>query len=206
MNRLPVLATVIVAVAVAAMIGLGIWQLKRAEEKAALIALYQRNQAMSSQIALPMQAPVPDAALYRHASAMCLRVTEWRAVAGRAISGAPRWRYLATCSRGMEGPGFIADMGVVKAPGIKPRWTGGAVSGKISLEPLGTSLLGKLLGKDEVPRPMLVSAAPAPGLALSAPPSLEEVPNNHLAYAVQWFVFAGLAALIYFIALRRRAR
>jgi surfeit locus 1 family protein len=32
------------------------------------------------------------------------------------------------------------------------------------------------------------------------------VPNNHLAYAVQWFLFAGVAAVIYALALRRRTR
>ena len=58
----------------------------------------------------------------------------------------------------------------------------------------------------EVLRPMLVAETPAPGLEASAPPSPDEVPNNHLAYAVQWFLFAGIAALIYGIALRRRMR
>jgi len=32
------------------------------------------------------------------------------------------------------------------------------------------------------------------------------VPNNHLAYAVQWFLFALVAGVIYVIALRRRLR
>jgi cytochrome oxidase assembly protein ShyY1 len=31
-----------------------------------------------------------------------------------------------------------------------------------------------------------------------------DIPNNHLAYAVQWFVFAGVAAAIYAILLWRR--
>ena len=38
----------------------------------------------------------------------------------------------------------------------------------------------------------------------NAPPSIESIPNNHLAYAVQWFLFAAVAAIIYVIALRRR--
>ena len=53
---------------------------------------------------------------------------------------------------------------------------------------------------------MLVAATPANGLEASAPPSLKDVPNNHLAYAVQWFLFAGIAAIIYGLALRRRMR
>jgi surfeit locus 1 family protein len=43
-------------------------------------------------------------------------------------------------------------------------------------------------------------------LVASAPPSPATIPNNHLNYAVQWFLFAGIAALIYFLALRQRWR
>jgi cytochrome oxidase assembly protein ShyY1 len=52
----------------------------------------------------------------------------------------------------------------------------------------------------------LIAAEPAPGLKASAPPSPESIPNNHLAYAVQWFIFAAMAAIIYGLALRRRAK
>jgi surfeit locus 1 family protein len=30
------------------------------------------------------------------------------------------------------------------------------------------------------------------------------VPNNHLSYAVQWFLFAAIASVIYVLAVRRR--
>ena len=53
---------------------------------------------------------------------------------------------------------------------------------------------------------LLVAATPAAGLSPNAPPSIESIPNNHLAYAVQWFLFAGVAAVIYAIALRRRGK
>jgi surfeit locus 1 family protein len=43
-------------------------------------------------------------------------------------------------------------------------------------------------------------------LAASAPPSPSIIPNNHLSYAVQWFLFAGIAVTIYFLALRQRWR
>ena len=51
---------------------------------------------------------------------------------------------------------------------------------------------------------MLVADPPLAGLDPNPGPDLSAVPNNHLAYAVQWFVFASLAALIYALALRRR--
>jgi surfeit locus 1 family protein len=40
----------------------------------------------------------------------------------------------------------------------------------------------------------------------SAPPSPDNIPNNHLSYAVQWFLFAGIAGVIYALALRQRWR
>jgi surfeit locus 1 family protein len=52
---------------------------------------------------------------------------------------------------------------------------------------------------------MLVSDRAAPGLVRSKTPSATDIPNNHRAYAVQWFLFAGVALLIYALALRRRA-
>jgi cytochrome oxidase assembly protein ShyY1 len=33
----------------------------------------------------------------------------------------------------------------------------------------------------------LVAASAPPGLEPSAPPSLDQIPNNHRSYAVQWF-------------------
>jgi cytochrome oxidase assembly protein ShyY1 len=51
---------------------------------------------------------------------------------------------------------------------------------------------------------MLIARAAPPGLKASAPPSGDDVPNNHLAYAVQWFFFALAAAVIYVLAVRRR--
>ncbi len=53
---------------------------------------------------------------------------------------------------------------------------------------------------------MLVADTPAPGLLPTAEPDLSSVPNNHLAYAVQWFLFAGVAGVIYVLALRLRQR
>jgi cytochrome oxidase assembly protein ShyY1 len=51
---------------------------------------------------------------------------------------------------------------------------------------------------------MLIAERAPEGLKSVAPPSVEDVPNNHLAYAVQWFFFAAVAAFIYVLALNRR--
>jgi surfeit locus 1 family protein len=52
----------------------------------------------------------------------------------------------------------------------------------------------------------LVAATPGPGLTASAPPSPDTIPNNHFSYAIQWFLFAGIAVVIYVLALRGRWR
>ncbi|MFC3307859.1 hypothetical protein ACFOGK_01280 [Blastomonas aquatica] len=44
------------------------------------------------------------------------------------------------------------------------------------------------------------------GLEAVQPPSPGDIPNNHWAYAIQWFLFAGIAAVIYGLAVARRTR
>lgn len=200
--RFPLIPTILVAAAVATMIALGFWQLRRADEKAALQRHYENNLALPA-MALPPGAVADESLLFRRASAFCLEVTEWRTTGGKAASGQGGTRFLAECRTGAEGPGFVADMGVSANPKAKPAWKGGEVSGRIVAEPRSGSLFERLAGKSPPPRPMIVSERPAPGLQASAPP-VAEAPNNSLAYAFQWFFFAAAAALIYLLALRRR--
>ena len=49
-RRVPVIPTLLVAAAVAAMIALGVWQLQRLEWKEGLIARYTQAQAMNSDV------------------------------------------------------------------------------------------------------------------------------------------------------------
>ncbi|MDQ2764848.1 MAG: SURF1 family protein, partial [Pseudomonadota bacterium] len=70
MKHVPVVATIIVALAIAAMIGLGIWQLQRRSEKEALLRQYAANIVLPG-IAFP-SIPVNDALLFRKASGICL--------------------------------------------------------------------------------------------------------------------------------------
>lgn len=202
--KLPVIPTLIVALAVAAMIGLGVWQLDRRAEKEAAIARYAGNRDLPV-MAFP-RPPVGDEHLFRRASAMCLEVTGWTEQAGRAENGQKGWRHIADCRTGIEALTTKFDMGVSTAPGVTPVWKGGEVTGSITQAPDSTPLLAALFGK-RPPRPlMLVAESPAPGLAESARPDPSSVPNNHLAYAVQWFLFALAAVVIYALALRWRER
>lgn len=201
MRRVPILPTLLVALAVAAMIALGVWQLDRRQEKLALLDRYTANQHLPT-IALP---PFPDeSVLFRRAGAMCLQPVAWHSEAGRAADGAMGWRQIAECRTGAEGPGFMVQLGIAPKLGIKPEWKGGMVRGYITHAPQHRALIQGLWSRAPQ-RLMLVSDAPLPGLKPNAAANLGDIPNNHLAYAVQWFIFAALAAIIYAIALHRRA-
>ena len=112
---------------------------------------------------------------------------------------------VADCRTGAEGPGVLVDVGIAEdfAP---PEWKGGTVQGTIVPGPEQPSLIARLTGRAVPARAMLVADEPAPGLRASAVPNGADLPNNHLAYAVQWFLFAVAAAVIYILALRRRLR
>jgi surfeit locus 1 family protein len=203
-RRIPIVPTLIVLLAVALMVRLGIWQLHRLHEKEALLARYAANQARPP---LPFAAlfPVSDDALFRRTSANCLGVVGWSAEAGRATDGAPGWRHIAACRTGAEGPGVLVDMGI-SADSAAPVWKGGPISGRLIWASNSQPLLMRLFTTPPAPTPMIVSESAAPGLRPTAQPNPADIPNNHLSYAVQWFLFASVALIIYGVALWQRAR
>ncbi|CAM3154595.1 SURF1-like protein [Sphingomonas antarctica] len=188
MKRLPLIPTIVVALAAAGMIWLGLWQLHRARWKEGLLATYAANTNLPA-IALPNVPDAKNPPLFRRASGYCLRVTGWEAKAGRNTADQAGWSHIARCATGAEGPGLSVDAGWSR-DAKNPVWSGGPVEGR--------------LAPDTKHVYRLVATTPAPGLKPSAPPSLDEIPNNHRAYAVQWFIFAALAVGTYLLALRRR--
>ncbi|MEK6636590.1 MAG: SURF1 family protein [Pseudomonadota bacterium] len=204
MKRLPLVATVIVGLAVATMIALGVWQLDRRGQKEALIAQFAANQSRPS-IAFPA-IPMGDELLFRRASAFCLEPVRETIAAGYNLKGERGWRHLVACRTGAEGPGFTVDIGWSVGFEVRSKWKGGAVDGVIGPMPDQRSVIERSVA-DKAQQPLLlVATRGGGGLQPSAPPSLEGVPNNHLAYAVQWFLFAGIALGIYGLALWRRQR
>lgn len=199
MPRFPVIPTLIVGLAIAAMIGLGFWQLERRAEKAALLAQLEANRALP-EIAFP-NPPVGDRHLFRNAWAACLDVVRWR----HQGAGSHGYRLIAECRTGAEGPGLLVELGTTHNPRFEPNWSGGPVTGTIAHAPDSRPMLASLFGARER-QLMLVADMPAPGLAASQKPDIASVPNNHLAYAGQWFFFAIVAGTIYLLALRRRQR
>lgn len=203
LRRWPILPTIVVLCAVAVMIALGVWQLQRKAEKEALIALYERNMSMSSLVTYPKLPPVPDAMLFRKSSVVCLEAVKWDPRGGTDRSGKSGIRMIADCRTGAEGPGVLVDVGIAE-DFTPPQWTGGTVQGTIVPGPDQPSVIERLTGRAVPARAMLVADAPVAGLRASAVPTGADVPNNHLAYAFQWFFFAIVALIIYVLAVRRR--
>ena len=145
-GRWPLIPTILVLAAVAVMIALGVWQLQRKNEKEALIALYERNMAMSATVAYPALPPVPDAMLYRKSSVVCLEPVRWEQRSGSDRAGRTGIRMIADCRTGAEGPGVLVDIGIADdfAP---PDWKGGTVQGTIVPGPDQPSLIERGTGR-----------------------------------------------------------
>ena len=190
MRRIPVFATLIVGAAVATMIALGVWQLQRRDQKEALIARYARVETMSSAVPWPRDVAAAESALFRHAQVRCDRVLSQGATAGRNLSGTMGWAQTARCALDGGGEATIA-LGWTQAPVVQP-WAGGEIEGVVAP------------GEGDSVR--LIAGKPPAGLEPLARPDPRDIPNNHFAYAIQWFLFAGVAAVIYGIALRKRMR
>ena len=208
MTRWPVIPTIFVALAVATMIGLGFWQLQRKTQNELLLQQVTANSGKPA-ITYPALGPVGLQALHRKSAVNCLRVSEWKEDSGTDISGKTGTRYLAECVTGAEGPGALIVAGISNRPNQKIVWIGGAVEGIITTEPDRQSMAAKLFGKSIVLRPMLVSNAGLGGLRTAEPPSLEKIKrkvSSNGFYALQWFLFATAATIIYILALRKRTK
>ena len=190
-RRWPIIPTLVVAAAVATMIGLGVWQLQRAEWKADLIARYERAQAMSSNVPWPRTEDALEQALFRWSQFECERVLAIRSTAGTSARGEKGWAHIARCALDGGGEAEVA-LGWSRTPAQPLQWPGGEVSGVIA--PGGS--LGATLHASMPPARLQPLAPPDPG----------DLPNNHLMYAGQWFFFALTALVIYVLALRRKRR
>ncbi len=191
-RRLPVLPTILVAAAAAVMIGLGVWQLKRAQWKEELLERYA-TAGQQPPMAWPVMAPSEERLpLFRRASGHCLKPEVTKAVAGQNRSGESGFVFLVDCATGAEGPGMRVQLGWSKNPRAKFHWLGGPVAGVIA--------------PDGQTRMRLVADRSPTGLEPSARPSLSAITNNHRMYAIQWFAFAAIALVIYVLAVRAKLR
>jgi cytochrome oxidase assembly protein ShyY1 len=199
MKRVPILATLVVAAAVALMIALGIWQLRRAQWKEDLLVEYEAAASMPAVDLDPLldgRTRLPPLS-FRRALVSCeARDAEADIHAGRDLHDRVGQVYIIPCRPGASGlAGRIrVNMGWSERPDAPRRLSlHGIAAGRLSV-----------VGEDG---PVILTSATAlPPLVPSQPPAIDSIPNNHLSYAFQWFFFAAAAAVIYVLALRRRNR
>jgi surfeit locus 1 family protein len=180
----PIVPTLIVVAAVAVMIRLGFWQIERLHEKEALIAHAQAALKTGAEAPWPRLAGDVERVLYRHSRIDCIRVVSQTATSGQNVKGEAGWAQVANC--GLAGGGVAKVVLGWSALPPKAHWQGGPVTGVVA------------------PGPRLVAVPAQAGLAENALPDPANLPNNHLSYAVQWFLFAGVALVIYVLAVRKR--
>lgn len=187
-RRPPLLPTLLVAAAVAAMIALGVWQLQRAEWKAGLITRYEQAQALSAEVPWPGDRAEMERSLFRWSAFDCVGVLSTRSTAAKSVAGESGVAQIARC---MLPDGSEAEVALGwSRPTERHAWSGGTVRGVLAP--------GREFGG------VLYAAQPAQGLRPLAHPDPSDLPDNHLAYAGQWFFFALTALVIYVLALRKR--
>ena len=191
-RSLPLIPTIVVGIAAATMVALGFWQIDRAHDKEALLGRYAAAQQLPP-VAFPTSPTAKaELPLFRRATATCESPRPHRVAGGRNRSGENGYVQIVGCGTGAERSEIFVELGWSRDPGAKFQWSGGRVEGIVAPD-----------SRNQVR--LVASEAPA-GLQASAPPSLETIPNSHRFYAVQWFLFAGLAVLIYVLAVRKRTR
>jgi cytochrome oxidase assembly protein ShyY1 len=174
------------AAALPLLLGLGAWQLQRAEWKAGLLARLQAARALP-----PVDlAALPASPDFRRATGRCAGTALAVArVGAQSQTGTAGYAWRVQCPALGQQPAFEADLG----------WAGRPVGpARLALDAL---LQGTLrdLGADAAPRFRLVAAAPPPGLGLQPlrQPAVADVPDNHRLYAAQWFGFAAILLAVY---------
>lgn len=187
-RRLPLIPTLFVLAAVGMMIALGFWQLDRRAQKEAMLARYAAARTISAEIAWPGDQAAQQAALFRRTTFDCRVEGKDMPIAGYDRNGAVGWAHSVTCV--LPG-GARAEVVLGWAKDLAERqWSGGTVRGVIA-PGAGSSV-------------RLIADPPLAGLAASALPDPKTIPNNHWSYAIQWFLFAGVALVIYLLAVRKR--
>ena len=191
-RRFPLFASLIVAAACAVMVVLGFWQLGRAAEKSEELEKLEQNM-VSPAIAFPNDR-YDQTHLFRPSFLDCRQPGELT-IEGAGKAG---YRVIATCADGAR-----VQLGTTKDPHSTINWEGGSVTGSIGQVPDSRPvILAAFAGTGR--EIMLIADRPQAGLAANPPRSVSEIPNNHLSYAVQWFLFAAIALVIYLLALRKR--
>lgn len=196
------LGAAVVFVLVAMLSGLGVWQLQRAAWKADLVA------KLEAAPSLPLLEPQDflDARLglksvqYRRAQHICRpgTVKPYDLKGGSSRGGQGGFLVLVSCRPNDRPPDIVVVAGWTRRPD--------AMSLSYNVDTMFEGLVIERPYGDAEGRPqfMLIPTTAIAGLERSRLPSARDLPDNHLAYAGQWFGLAGALLVIFGIWVRRR--
>lgn len=204
--RLPTGPTLLVAAAVPAMVALGFWQLDRREEKAALLARVAAEERQPDLPEVDLRArPWPEGLGRRRAILRCAfdRRSPPDERAGRDRSGRVGYSYFLSCPKTYEHGAIEVNAGWSPRPNVALPGLDRPIDVRGILLPLPPEQLRDML--DGAPYRMIADPA-LPPLKPSGLPVRADIPNNHLSYAVQWFSFAAMLAVIWALYVRRWRR
>lgn len=223
-------ATLLTAVALAAFVSLGWWQIGRAREKQALIESFARGTQTS--VELLSDISIDGLPRYQHLRAEGHYEPAYQVLLDNmpSQSGRPGYRVLTPFRRQGTDRVLLVDRGWVPLgasrevlPDVTVTAVHRAVSGRLDQLPVPgvrvgeatapgdehwprvmnfprASDLEKALGVPIEPRILLLDPAAPDGYERVWRPSLGFGPERHLGYAIQWFALA-LVAVVIFIAL-----
>lgn len=219
-RRFPIGLTLVCAVALIVLIGLGSWQVQRLQWKEGLIA---RSEAAATlpPVSLEMLAQLPDPE-FRKAVLTCDFESQPFVELQSIHDGQAGVRLISACEGWLVDLGFVADT-VTTRPERQPAAIPGIIAEVRKVEapngfappPEGnrffardTAAMSRALGIDGPVRLYVLFATGSAWpqwaeLQPSAPPAAFS--NNHLGYALTWFGLA-LAVIGFYIALLRRNR
>lgn len=186
--RIPLLPTIMVVLAVPVLIALGFWQLDRLEWKEDILGELAERPALP-RIDLDEPGAAPDN--FRRAAITCRAIGRPQPVSGRSPDGRTGYSFRIPCQSTISDAAVLLDIGWAPRPDavettvLRGRYEGLLID---RLREVGS-------GAD---RFVLIAARPPlPQLQPSAIPTVGEIPNSHMSYAVQWFGFAGVLIVIY---------
>ncbi|MGB3723684.1 MAG: SURF1 family protein [Pacificimonas sp.] len=191
--KLPLVPTLMVVVALPILITLGFWQLGRAAEKDSMLDALENAPNLAPLILSgeEMASYPADSLDFRRVSTRCQQISAAEALGGRSKQGQAGYSYFADCAPTMAEDRFRINLGWDQRPDRRIDINApAAVSGMVRAD------RGDMEQTHRIPY-LLIADPALGGLLPSLQPTPADIPDNHMAYAFQWFGFAAVLAVIY---------
>lgn len=212
----PVVPTLMVAVMLAVLVSLGLWQLDRMHWKEEMLARYRAN-SVEAAAPLPRSIADPEALAFRTVLLDCAFEGEAVLSPGGNDAGKAGNHVYALCREEGRPDRVVVDLGWVAFQAERPAVEGLAARIEGVVRPWADhTAMEKLSGSGRVEpdsfatespvAPVFVQAeriVPQPESAEAFPETRpspvrpDAIPNNHRSYAIQWFLFAATLLAIY---------